>query len=357
MKKKVLSLGMIAVLIVGAMTMMTGCGEKAPYSGCNFSEYVKVGEYKGLEYKKINVSVSDKEVEAEIQNKLEAAAEEVTVTTGTVEDGDTIDVAFEGKIDGETFEGGSSESSRITIGTTQMIEGFVEGLIGKKVGETVTLDLQFPVDYGVENLAGKPVVFTVTINSKIEPKLPEYNLEFVTSTSDHKSVAEYEKAIKKELEEAKKIEKETELKGVLWEQIVNASELIQYSPEKDETIASMKASFEKQAEKAGKTLDAYLSGMGYTEETLTDQITAFAETKAYQELLIYAIAEEEGLEVTDEEYDTYMKNVLAQSGYDEATFEQYYGTTIEEYCEQEGLRSAMLLDKVMIKVLEYAKPV
>lgn len=356
MKKKLLSLGLIAVFVAGTM-MMTGCGTKAPYSGYDFSEYVKVGEYKGLEYKKLKVSVSEKEIKDEIQNRLKEEAESVNVESGVVADGDTIDVAFEGKIDGKTFDGGSSESSKITIGTTQMIDGFVEGLVGKKVGETVTLDLRFPDDYGVEELKGKPVVFTVTINSKIEEKLPKYNLEFVKKQGDYMTLAEYEAAIEKELEEAKLIEKEKDVKSVLWGQIVEASELIQYPSEKDDVIASMMDSFKNAAEKAGQSWEVYLSGMGYTEDVLTTQITSYAETKVFQELLIYAIAEKEGLEVSDEEYETYMKNVLTQSGYDETTFEQYYGTTIEEYCEQEGLRSAMLLDKVMMKVMEYAKEV
>lgn len=355
MRKKILSLGLIAVLAAGTMVMMTGCGEKAPYSGYDFSEYVKVGEYKGLEYKKIKVSVSDKEVREEIKNKLEAAAETVTVEKGTVEDGDVINVAFEGKIDGKTFEGGSSDSYEITVGTTPMIDGFVEGLVGKEVGETVILDLQFPEDYGKEDLNGKDVVFTVTINSKQIKKVPEYNLDFVKNNSKHESLADYEAAVKEELLAQKTEEKKTDVQSVLWEQIVGASELIKYPDEKDQLMETALNSFKTAAANADKEWNAYLEELGYTEEELTEQITSYAETKVFQELIIYAIADAEGLEVSDEEYETYMQNVLTQSGYDAESFKEYYGTTIEEYCEQEGLRSSMLLNKVMEKVMEYAK--
>ena len=357
MKKKLLSLCLIAVFAAGMITMMTGCGEKEPYSGYDFSQYVKVGEYKNLEYKAIKVSVSEKEIEDEIENKLKAAAETVSVESGIVEDGDVINVAFEGKIDGKTFEGGSSDSYDITVGTTPMIDGFVEGLVGQKVGDTVTLDLKFPEDYGKEDLNGKAVVFTVTINSKKVEQIPEYNMDFVKKNSEHESLEAYEAAIKEELLAEKREEKETDVQGVLWEQIVEASKLIQYPEEKNELIDTTLNSFKTAAANAGKEWDAYLKELGYTEDDLNTQIVSYAENKVFQELIIYAIADAEGLEVTNDEYEAYMQDVLQQSGYNEETFQQYYGTTIEEYCKQEGLRSSMLLNKVMDKVMEYAKEI
>ncbi len=355
MRKKLVSFSLIAVLMAGAMVMMTGCGEKAPYSGYDFSEYVKVGEYKGLEYKKIQVSVSETEVQNEIEDRLKKAAETVAVETGVVEDGDIINVVFEGKIDGKTFEGGSSDSFDITVGTTPMIDGFVEGLVGKAVGETVTLKLQFPEDYGKEDLNGKDVVFTVTINNKQVQQVPAYNLDFVKDNSKYESLADYEAAVKEELMTEKRRDKETDVQGMLWEKIVEDSELVSYPEEKNELMDTTLSSFKTAAANAGKEWNAYLKDLGYTEEELMNQITSYAETKVFQELIIYAIADAEGLEVTNEEYKAYMQDVLTQSGYDEESFEQYYGTTIEEYCKQEGLRSSMLLNKVMDKVMEYAK--
>lgn len=357
MKKKVFSLGLIAVLSLSSMLLMTGCGDKAPYEGYDLSEYVTVGEYKGLEYEKTEVKVSESEIQAEIDSRLEAAAETVSVEEGTVEDGDTINVAFEGKIDGETFEGGSSDSYDITIGTTTMIDGFVEGLIGKEVGETVVLDLQFPEDYGKEELNGKDVEFTVTINSKQVEEVPEYDLDFIKANSDYDNFDDYEASVKADLKAEKESEAESELKSTLWEQIVTASEIIQYPSEKDELIESTMNSFKQTAEDNDMEWDTYLEQIGYSEEDLTTQITSYAETKVFQEMIVYSIAEAEGLEVTDDEYTEYMDAMLTQSGLDAETFESYYGMSIEDYCEQEGLRSSLLLNKVMDKVMEYAKEV
>lgn len=355
MKRKVISLGLVLVLCLASTALMTGCGEKEKYAGLDFSDYVKVGEYKGLAYKQINVNVSDEDIQEEIENRLAAAAEKKPVKKGIVEDGDTINVAFEGKIDGKTFEGGSSDSYDITVGSTPMIDGFVEGLVGKEVGETVELDLKFPEDYGKEDLNGKDVVFTVTINSKQVEEIPEYDVEFIKANSEYDNFEDYEQSVKEDVKATKKSKVESEQKSQLWEQIVTASEVIQYPAEKDEMIETTISTFKKTAEDNQMEWSAYLEQIGYTEDELNAQVTTYAETKVFQEMIVYSIAEAEGLTVTDEEYEEYMQVTLTQSGFDAETFESYYGMTIEEYCEQEGLRASLLLNKVMDKVVEYAK--
>ena len=97
----------------------------------DYDKYITVGEYKGLTYDKVKVSVSQEEVDQEIQNRVNAASTTETVKKGKVKDGDTISVDYVGKIDGEEFEGGSAQNTSITIGTTSMIDGFTDGLIGK----------------------------------------------------------------------------------------------------------------------------------------------------------------------------------------------------------------------------------
>ncbi len=357
MKKKFFSVGLISALCLTSMFAFTGCGESAPYSDYDLSEYVKVMDYKGLEYEKISVSVTDEEVEEEIQSRCEASATTKTVMEGTVEDGDTINVSFEGRIDGETFEGGSSDSYDITIGTTSMIDGFTEGLVGKKVGSEVTLDLQFPEDYNNEEVAGKDVTFVVDIKSKQVEEIPEYNLDFVKEHSDYDTLEDYEKSIKKELKAEKREAAESDVKTTMWETIVKNSEVKKYPEERDELIETTMQSFKDSAEDAGVEWKDYLEQIGYTQKELKKTVTEYAETKVFQEMIAYYIAGQEGIEVTDEEYEEYMMNMLTEAGIDEETFKNTYGMTIEEYCEQQGLRSSMVLSKVMDKVLEYGKAV
>lgn len=357
MKKRFYSIGLISALCLASLLCFTGCSESTPYSDYDLSEYVKVGDYKGLEYDKISVSVTDEEIQEEIQSRCEDNATTKTVKKGTVKDGDTINVSFEGRIDGETFEGGSSDSYDITIGTTSMIDGFTEGLIGKKVGSTVTLDLTFPEDYSNEEVAGKDVTFEVNIKSKQVEEVPEYNLDFVKEYSDYDTLEEYEQSVKEDLKAEKTETEESNVKSTLWAKIVENSEVKKYPEEKDELIETTMQSFKDAAADSDIEWEDYLEQIGYTEDELEETVTEYAETKVFQEMIVYYIAEQEGIEVTDDEYEEYMSNMLTESGLDEDTFKSTYNMTIEEYCEQQGLRSTMLLSKVRDKVLEYGKAV
>ena len=360
MKKKLFSTGLIAALCLSSAFTMTGCGEKEPYSDYDLSEYVTVGEYKGLEYDKISVSVTDEEVEEEIQNRLESHATTEDSETGTVEDGDTVTIAYEGKVDGETFEGGSSDSYDLTIGSGSFIDGFEDGLIGKEVGSVVTLNLTFPEDYEQNtDLQGKDVVFEVNIKSKKVEVVPEYNMDFVSEYySDYDSLEAFEESVRQDLLDSKTQEAEAQVKDTLWQTIVAASEVKKYpEEEKNAIIESQSSSMKQTAEDYGMEWEDYLDAIGYTEEELNSAIEEYAENTVFQEMLLYSIADAEGIEVTDDEYQEYLQELLTNAGMDEDSFESTYNMTIEEWAEENNLRPSILLDKVMDKVMEYGTEV
>lgn len=357
MKKRFFSIGLISVLCLTSLFLLSGCGSKL--YDYDLSEYVKVGDYKGLEYKKVSVSVSDDEVQDKIKSNLEEKATTKTVKSGTVKDGDTIDVSYEGKVDGKTFDKGSADNQSITIGQTPFIEGFTEGLIGKEVGSTVTLDLKFPDPYSTnEKLSGKDVTFKVTINSKQVEEVPEYNVAFVKKNSEYDNLKDYEKSVKKGLLEEKKTKAETDTKQGLWEKIVDKSKVKKYPEEELETtMTNLTNSFKQTAENYGYEWADYLEAVGYTEKEFKKTVKKYAKEKVLNDMVCYYIAEKEGLEVTDKEYDDYMENLMKSSGYTEKTFKEQFKMTIEEYCDQEGYRTSLLLNKVMDKVMDYGKEV
>ena len=151
-----------------------------------------------------------------------------TLTDGVVEEGDTINIAFVGRIDGEEFAGGTSESFDLTVGETSMIEGFVEGLMGKKMGETVSLDLKFPEDYGAEELNGKPVVFDVTINGKKITTVPELTEEFVKEKTQYETIENLRKEIEKFLLTDKENALDSTIKGAMWSKVQENSQVLKY---------------------------------------------------------------------------------------------------------------------------------
>ena len=141
----------------------------------NLSDYVQLGEYKGIEVTAQDTTVTDEDVETELQSQVENATpiyEEIT--EGTVADGDVVNIDYEGTLDGVAFDGGTDTDFNLTIGSGQFIDGFEDGLIGKNIGDTVELNLTFPEDYTVNSdLAGQDVVFTVTINYVQGEEIPQ----------------------------------------------------------------------------------------------------------------------------------------------------------------------------------------
>ena len=323
----------------------------------DYDKYIKLGNYKGLEYDKISVSVSDKEVKEEINNRLEAKTETKDETSGTVKDGDTITISYVGKIDGKTFAGGSAENSTITIGETQMIDGFIDGLIGKKVGDKVTLNLKFPKDYQNEDVAGKKVVFDVTIKSKQVKSTPKYNLDFVKENSNSKTLQEYEASVKKDLEKQKTESAEDGVKQTLWSQVVASSKVKKY-PKKQ--LAYEEEQFTKKykdmAKSYGATWKDFLKQyMQMSEKDFNKQTKEYAKTVVAQKLTMHAIAEKEDLEVSSKEYKNRLDELLKQAGFTKEQFQQQYNQSIEEYAKANDFGSSFLLEKVEQFILDNGK--
>lgn len=340
MKRKLLTLMVIMCMLVAVC--MTGCGASNPYSKYDMSEYVKLSEYKGLERSEINVSVSDEEVDTQIQANLEATAETEEKTSGAVKDGDTANIDYEGKLDGEAFEGGTAEGYDLEIGSGTFIDGFEDALIGKEIGGTYDLNLTFPEDYSSEDLAGQDVVFTVTVNSVKTPVVPELTDAWVKENSDVKTVDEYRIVVKEELYEEKELGEKDNQVAALWNQVIEESKMIKY-PEKElkQYIEEIEAQYEITAESYGVTLDELLSAYGLDdEEVYNQQNEEAAKTFIKEQMVMYYIAELEGLTYTDEEAEE-MRQAISEAGYDDESFEEYYGQDIESYID-----SALTYSKV-----------
>ena len=134
---------------------------------------VELGAYKGVKVDKVEVTVTDEEVDAEIEKERERNARSISVTDRAVKDGDQTVIDFEGFKDGVAFEGGKGENYPLTIGSGQFIPGFEDQLIGKNIGEDVEVNVTFPENYQAEELAGQPAVFKVVIKEIKEKQLPE----------------------------------------------------------------------------------------------------------------------------------------------------------------------------------------
>ena len=152
---------------------------------------VTLGKYKGVKVDKIDVKVSDEDIDAEINRERESNARTISVEDRAVKDGDMTVIDFEGFVDGVAFEGGKGENYPLTIGSGSFIPGFEEALVGAELNKETEVNVTFPEDYHATELAGKPAVFKCTVKEIKEKQLPDLDDEFASEVSDFDTMAEY----------------------------------------------------------------------------------------------------------------------------------------------------------------------
>ena len=298
------------------------------------SKYVTIGEYKGLELTRTSQPVTDDDVQAEINYNLEDNGSEVK--DGTVENGDTVTINFTGTIDGKEFDGGSAEDYELVVGDGEMIDGFEDGIVGMKSGETKELDLTFPDDYYEESVAGKAVVFKVTLQKFTRPA--ELTDEWVAENTEYKTVDEYRAAVKTQLEDTAVQTADYELYSDAWNEVQTASEIKDYPKEDvDAAKKSYQELNEKYVKDAGMEMADFLESQGMSEEDYESECQQYAESKVEQNLIVQGIMDAEGLSIDDEETQKLKDDLIKEYGF--ASIDEM----IETYGEQEVNESLALL--------------
>ena len=298
------------------------------------SKYVTIGEYKGLKLTRTSQTVTDDDVQAEINYDLKDNGTEVQ--DGTVENGDTVTINFTGTIDGKEFDGGSAEDYELVVGDGEMIDGFEDGIVGMKSGETKELDLTFPDDYYEESVAGKAVVFKVTLQKFTRPA--ELTDEWVAENTEYKTVDEYREAVKKQLEDTAVQTADYELYSDAWNEVQAASEIKDYPKEDvDAAKKSYQELNEKYVKDAGMEMADFLESQGMSEEDYESECQQYAESKVEQNLIVQGIMDAEGLSIDDEETQKLKDDLIKEYGF--ASIDEM----IETYGEQEVNESLALL--------------
>ncbi|WP_044736397.1 trigger factor [Geobacillus kaustophilus] len=263
---------------------------------------VKLGQYKGLEVEKMDATVTDEDVENELKRLQENYAELVVKEDGTVENGNTAVIDFEGFVDGEPFEGGKAENYSLEIGSGTFIPGFEEQLVGMKAGEEMEIQVTFPEEYHAKQLAGKPATFKVKVHEVKAKQLPALDDEFAKDVDEEvETLDELKAKIRARLEEAKKNEAETALRNAVVEKAAANAEMdIPEVMIKNETDRMLRE-FDQRLQMQGLNLQLYYQFSGQDEAALREQMREDAEKRVRAALTLEAIAKAENIEVTDEE--------------------------------------------------------
>lgn len=272
---------------------------------------VKLGDYKDLTVEKQDREVTEEDVDARIKREQEAQAELVIKEDEAAENGDTVVIDFEGFLGEETFEGGKGENYSLELGSNSFIPGFEEQLVGTKAGDSKDVTVTFPEDYQAEDLAGKEAVFKVTVHEVKAKELPELDDEFAKDVDDSvESLAELKEKYRAELTETKEKAAEDAKDEAAIRQAVENAEIVElpHSMVHDEVHRSMDE-FLNNMQRQGISPEMYYQLTGSTEADLHTQFEGEAETRVKTNLVIEAIAKEEGLEATEEDIENEIKEL------------------------------------------------
>ena len=264
---------------------------------------VKLGEYKGLEVDKVSTRVTQKEVDAKIQEEAEKNAREIVVTDRPVADGDEVILDFEGFVDGEAFEGGKGENYPLTIGSGSFIPGFEEQLIGAEAEKEVEVKVTFPEDYHAEELKGKEAVFKCTVHEIKAKELPEIDDEFAAEVSEFDTLEEYKADVKAKIKEQKAADGKRNQEDQAVEQAVKNAEYEIPQPMIDTQTTQMVEDFAQRIQSQGITLEQYFQFTGLTAEKMMEDMKPQAIKRIETRLVLEAIAKAENIEITDEKVD------------------------------------------------------
>lgn len=263
---------------------------------------VTLGDYKGIEVEKSEATVSDEEVEAEINRERENNARTITVEDRAVADGDIVNIDFEGFTDGEAFEGGKGEGYDLTIGSHSFIDTFEEQLIGKNIGDDVDVNVTFPEEYHAPDLAGKPALFKVKINGIQTKELPELDDDFAQDVSEFDTMDEYKADVKTKLEEKKKAEADNAKEDAVIAKIVENATMEIPDAMIDTQVRHMVNDFAQRLQMQGLSFEQYMQFTGATPEQLLEQMRPQAQERIESRLVLEAVVAAEKIEATEEEY-------------------------------------------------------
>lgn len=224
----------------------------------NVKPEATLGEYKGLEVEEQSAEVTNEEVEEEIEKLRQEHAELVVKEEGTIEEGDTVVMDFEGFVDGEAFDGGKAENHSLEIGSGQFIPGFEEQLVGKALDAETNITLTFPEDYHAEELAGKEATFQVKIHEVKYKEFPELDDEFAKDVDEEaETFDELKQKKREELESQKKQEAERQKRDTLLEKVSDNTQVEIPDAMVDTELDQMIKEFEQQLQQQGMTMEMY----------------------------------------------------------------------------------------------------
>lgn len=310
---------------------------------------VTLGKYKGITVTKIDTTVTDEEVDAEIETQRNNNARTVSVER-PIENGDTAVIDFEGFVDGVAFEGGKGENYDLEIGSHSFIDTFEDQLVGKSAGDDVDVNVTFPEQYQAEDLAGKPALFKVKIHEVKAKELPELDDEFAQDVSECDTLADYKEEVKKKLADRKEADARRTKEDEAVDKIIDDAKMDIPEAMIDNQVNSMINDFANNMMQQGLSLEQYMQFTGMTMDKFKEQVRPDAVKRIQTSLVLEQIAKEENIEVSDEDVDAEIEKMAASYGMEADKLKEYI-----QDAEKETMKNDIAIQKAITLVMDNAK--
>lgn len=270
---------------------------------------VVLGQYKGIEVEKADLSVSDEELNAELNKAREQNSRTVTVEDRAVAMGDIATIDYEGFVDGTAFEGGKDTDHELEIGSHSFIDTFEDQLVGKNIGEECEVNVTFPQEYHAPELAGKPAVFKVLVKGIKVKELPELDDDFAQDVSECDTLEAYKESIKKEIYDKKAAAAKSAKEDAVIEKIVENAQMDIPQPMVETQKRQMADEFAQRLQMQGLNIQQYLQFTGMTPEKFLETLEPQALKRIQSRLVLEEVVKAENLSVSDEEIENEMKRM------------------------------------------------
>lgn len=335
MKKRILAL----VMGLCMTASLVGCG-----NGEIANDKIRIKQYKGLEVTDTTMKVTDDDVEMSIQSTLQTLSTKTDITDRPAQEGDSVVIDYEGKLDGVAFDGDTATQQTVEIGAGMYVPGFEEGIIGHNIGDTFDVNVTFPKDYQATDLAGKAVVFTMTLHSIQEVHVPELTKDLLPQLSETaKTIKEYKAEVRKQLEESNQASAESAMQEQLWNKLIENCVVEKYPEgQVEEFEANVEAQLGEYAKQNNMTTDELF------EQYYGVKPADYVKNSIKLEYAIELIAEKEEITLTAKEYEEGAAEQAMQRGYEDVkAFEKEVG--------RETIELMLLQPKVVKFLMENCK--
>lgn len=267
---------------------------------------VKLSDYKGIEVEKIDYTVTDEDVQKDIEATQQKNARLISVDNKAIENGNIAVIDFEGFVDDTPFEGGKGEDYELEIGSGTFIPGFEEQLVGKKTDDKVDVKVTFPEEYHAENLAGKDAIFKVAVKDVKVRELPELDDDFAEEVSEFDTMEQYRADVRAKLEKAAEDKAKAETENRVVDKAIENAEFEIPDAMLEAQIDNIVRDFEQRLSYQGMNLDMYLQYTGQNQEAFREQFKDQAKKQVEGSLVLEAIQKKEGIEAGPEETELHL---------------------------------------------------